>query len=235
MNQPELKTTLLFGGSFDPPHLGHAEILKESILRLVPKQALIIPAFEAASVAKKSKLTHATYEDRKNMCGLVVADVKESLKLDSKDTELNCEILVSDIEKDLPVPNYTINTIKKLRELAPKESFCILIGQDQFLNFNEWKNAREILQLCDLVVVKRSGEQGELNNILSKQLSKLGLTVKSREGFSHELKETGKRITLIANEFSEAKSTKIRNDRKNQGQWLSPLVDSYIRENNLYD
>jgi nicotinate-nucleotide adenylyltransferase len=220
---------LVFGGSFDPPHIGHAEILKESITELSPFKTIVVPAFEAASTVQRSKVSKASYSDRKKMCELMLKDALEELSLVNLESNLDLSAEVSEIEKDLPTPNYTVNTLAKLSEKYPNNPLCFLMGQDQFSGFNNWKEAKKILELSSLIVVKRSGEDENLSEILEDISNKLEL----------DIEETKKRITLVENNFSEAKSTFIRENiqerSKNTRDWLSPSVETYIKKHGIYN
>ena len=62
---------------------------------------------------------------------------------------------VSDIEFDLPKPSYTYRTLIKLREQEPETEFVLLIGGDNLRSFPQWKNAEELVKMCELWVYPR--------------------------------------------------------------------------------
>ena len=65
------------------------------------------------------------------------------------------KLICSDIEFTLPKPNYTIETINHLISSQSKVSFSLIIGEDNLVNFNKWKEYKNILKLVDLYVYPR--------------------------------------------------------------------------------
>jgi nicotinate-nucleotide adenylyltransferase len=62
---------------------------------------------------------------------------------------------VSDIEFNLPKPSYTYHTLSKLLEQEPETEFVLLIGGDNLRTFPQWKNAEELVKMCELWVYPR--------------------------------------------------------------------------------
>jgi len=111
----------LFGGGFDPPHIGHliaCEIARES-LRL--DRIIFIPTFKPPH-----KRIDTPFHHRFKMTELTVND--------------NPHFFISDIEKSLEAPSFTIRTLRALRELYPKDELYLLIGADEFKDFEDWKS-----------------------------------------------------------------------------------------------
>ncbi|MCL1903632.1 MAG: nicotinate (nicotinamide) nucleotide adenylyltransferase [Oscillospiraceae bacterium] len=130
----------VFGGAFNPPHLGHINIVKSVCAIIKPEKTLIIPTGNAPH-----KSTMTLYDKR--------------LKL-AKAAFPGCEI--SDIENK-PVLSYTIDTIRELKASYPEDTeLFLIIGSDMLLNFAQWNNYEEILKQCTVVAAARdSFEYGE--------------------------------------------------------------------------
>ncbi len=128
----------LFFGSFNPIHIGHmiiANIMAEnSDLKKV--WFVVTPQ----NPFKPSKgLLHEF--DRYDMVKAAIAD--------------NYKLEVSDVEFNLPKPNYTIFTLAYLREKHPGKDFKLIVGEDNLESFTKWKNYEEILTQFGLYVYPR--------------------------------------------------------------------------------
>jgi nicotinate-nucleotide adenylyltransferase len=69
--------------------------------------------------------------------------------------ENNNRFKASDIEFNLPVPSYTINTLAHLSEKFPGKDYKLIIGEDNLANFHKWKNHDQILEHYGLLVYRR--------------------------------------------------------------------------------
>jgi nicotinate-nucleotide adenylyltransferase len=135
-----MKNVGIFGGSFNPPHLGHlvaAETVQNS---LKFNKILFIPS---AATPNKSMAGLAAADDRLAMTRLAVQG--------------NLAFEVSDIEIRRPGPSYTIDTLRLLLREHPGTSYSLIIGMDNFLEFETWKEPQEILDMADLLVMNRPG------------------------------------------------------------------------------
>lgn len=129
---------LIFGGSFDPIHNSHLEILSKACDQLKIDKSIIIPV---KNVVYKNIDCDAT--NRFNMLKLATSHLSN---VEISDFEIN----ILDTK-----PSYTINTIKHYKNLYPHDKLYLLIGSDQLIKFDSWKNYQEILELCNLVFYKR--------------------------------------------------------------------------------
>jgi nicotinate-nucleotide adenylyltransferase len=121
----------VFGGSFDPVHLGHVEVVEKALKELDVDKLIIIPNY----LNPLKKTFHAPAELRLKW-------LKEIFKNNPK-------VEVSDFEIKQNRPVYSIETIKKFR---PK---YFIIGSDNLKTLDKWKNIGEILKLTELVVATR--------------------------------------------------------------------------------
>lgn len=130
----------IFGGAFNPPHIGHlvaAEAVRE-YLRL--DKIVFIPA---ADPPHRKDVGRATTEARLEMTRLAIQG--------------NPTFEMSDIEAERPGTSYTIDTVTAFEALYPRAQLYLLIGSDNLAEFRTWKSPREIITKCDLVVFPRPG------------------------------------------------------------------------------
>ena len=132
-----MKRVGIFGGAFDPPHIGHARLAEQCRERLGLEELLIVPTFHSPH-----KPTPATdYEHRLEMCRLAFQG-----KLYN----------VSDIERQIGGEGYTINTLRKIKESYPKGTkFFLIIGGDMLFYFDKWFRYESILKECSVVAAAR--------------------------------------------------------------------------------
>jgi nicotinate-nucleotide adenylyltransferase len=131
----------LFGGSFNPVHLGHIR-LAEQIAKLSPDLDEVWLNISPANPLKRA-LPGATDADRLAMLQLACAG-HDSLR-------------VCDVEFHLPRPSFTINTLKALSANYPDHQFAVLIGADNWLCFDRWRAADEIIANYGVTVYPRQG------------------------------------------------------------------------------
>lgn len=137
-----------FGGSFDPPHLGHLAVARAAQMALQLDRVLFAPV---GIQPLKKEGSAAGFEDRLAMTRLAIAN------------EPGFEISLADAPKPADgrqsKPNYSIETLESLRSSLPPEAtlFC-LMGADSFFTFHHWHRAAEIPFLAPLIVASRPGQ-----------------------------------------------------------------------------
>jgi nicotinate-nucleotide adenylyltransferase len=134
----------LFFGSFNPIHMGHL-IIANTILELSNLERVWFVVSPQNPFKNLTSLLHE--HDRFEMVRLAIGD--------------NPAFNVSDIEFRLPKPNYTIDTLTYLSEKYPKNHFSLLIGMDNLLSFEKWKNHKQILENYGLLVYPRPGYESK--------------------------------------------------------------------------
>lgn len=127
----------LFGGTFDPVHLGHIHCARQVLSLAQLDQIELIPSF----IPPHRSTPEATADDRLAMLELAIRDEPH--------VSLNpIEIQRADI-------SYTIDTLKHRSQQA--EQLFLILGQDAFLQFHCWKDWQEITRYCDLIILNRPG------------------------------------------------------------------------------
>lgn len=128
---------LLFGGSFDPPHFGHIEVPHEAMKILAFDHVLYMPAFQSPLKGK----TEVAKTHRLAMLQLALADCPWAS--------------ISTLELDRGGKSYTIDTINALH--GEYDELRLLIGADQWKQFQEWHRWEEIIKLANPAIMPRDG------------------------------------------------------------------------------
>lgn len=130
----------IFGGTFNPIHIGHREILdKLTNIRSIEKIILIptkIPPHKQVSFLAKE-------EDRVKMCEIVAE------KYDN--------VEVSAIELNRAGKSYTIDTLMRVKALYPDKKIAITVGADMVVTFDEWKDYKRIIENSVIITFARAG------------------------------------------------------------------------------
>ncbi|HTK81867.1 MAG TPA: nicotinate-nucleotide adenylyltransferase [Bacteroidota bacterium] len=130
----------IFGGSFNPPHVGHLIVAESVRDQMQFDRIIFIPS---ANPPNKHDRTMAPAADRLQMTRLAV--------------EGNNHFEVSDIETQRGGISYTIDTVTSLVGLHPNGDLSLIIGADNLLEFQTWKSPDEILSKVNLVAMSRPG------------------------------------------------------------------------------
>lgn len=130
----------IFGGSFDPPHEGHRYLAQSACDSLNLDRIFWVPAPDPPHKSKPG----TPFDQRVDM-------VKLFLGNGPKQT-------VSDIERDLPAPSYSLNTIRAMQDLyGHEQDWHFLIGADNWSIFPTWHRYQEVLKAVTMVVFPRKG------------------------------------------------------------------------------
>ena len=131
----------IFGGTFNPIHLGHLIIAQESLSQFGLKQIIFVPS---AIPPHKSLQDIAPARHRLQMVKLAISG--------------NARFVVSDLELKRNDKSYTIETIKTFqKKYGPQTELYFIIGLDALLEIFTWKNAEQLLDLCWFLVAPRAG------------------------------------------------------------------------------
>lgn len=187
----------LYFGSFNPIHVGHLIIANQLVENSDLDQIWFVVT--PHNPFKKKSTLLDNYQ-RLEMVYLATKDY-DTLK-------------ESDIEFNLPQPNYTVNTLVHLTEKYPKHDFALIMGEDNLKSFHKWKNYQTILEYHSIYVYPRISE-GKVDT-----------------QFNNHPK-----ITRIDAPIIELSSTLIRNAIK-EGKNVKPLLPehvwAYLDEMNFY-
>jgi len=132
----------IFGGTFDPIHVGHLIAAEEARVRLALERVILVPA--RVSPHKLDEDAPAPCEQRYRMVCDAVAD--------------NPWFSVSSFEVERDRPSYTVDTLRHFRaEYGPDVALYLIMGMDALQGFSRWRDPSGILALARLVVISRPG------------------------------------------------------------------------------
>ena len=187
----------LYFGTFDPIHFGHINIANFLIDNdLVEKVWFVV----TPENPEKSSNSLTTFMHRYEMVKIQVKD--------------NNNLLASDIELNLKKPNYTIDSLRYISKTYPDNSFSLIIGEDNFVNFKKWRGYKEIVSYYKIYVYPRK----------TKLKTDMKLIVNNN-------------IEMIEAPLIDLTSTNIRNninDKDRAKAFNSDRIYKYITTNNLY-
>ena len=146
----------ILGGSFDPIHLGHVNLIINTTKMLNFNKIIIVP--NSNPHYKKSSV-RSDFIHVKNMINLAL------------NKKIN--FLISDIESDCTKKNYTYQTLKKIISKNNKANHFLILGSDYADSFHNWFESKKILSLIDLVLVERPGFQSNISNIIKLDKGKI--------------------------------------------------------------
>lgn len=195
----------ILGGSFNPPHIGHLRAALCTAEALNLSRVLLIPARQVPH--KQQSASDPTPQQRLDMLSIAVADQPK--------------LEVCDLEIGREGTSYTYETIAQLRTMYPEAEFVLLMGSDMLRSFPGWVRVDDILKEAGLAAMCR-GEKHEEEFI--------------RAGAA-ALQEKGIQVSVVHNPVCEISSTQLRRLLAfgAGGEFLPAGVETYIRENGLYD
>jgi nicotinate-nucleotide adenylyltransferase len=194
-----------FGGSFDPPHLGHLGVAVAAARAFGLQRVLFAPT---GLQPLKPAAAAATFADRLAMTGLLCSQqpaLFEAVALDAPLAD--------------GTPNYTVDTLALLHRQSPADEIFVLAGADAFLDLRRWREPDRLIELAEWIVVSRPG-------FALQQLDALGLTPTQRlrvhplAGVEEPASATRIREELLAGSDCAG--------------LLPPPVLAYIRAHHLY-
>lgn len=130
----------VFGGTFDPPHIGHLVAAQDAAVALALDRVIFVPA---ADPPHKRGAQVSTASVRNEMLRATIAG--------------NPQFEISTCELDRAGPSYTVDTLRELQEQYPLAALQLLIGVDQVRDFASWREPDEIAKLAAVVMLSRAG------------------------------------------------------------------------------
>jgi nicotinate-nucleotide adenylyltransferase len=210
----------IFGGTFDPPHLGHlllAETIRESF------------DLDEVLFAPSNEPPHKDAADR--------ADATHRYAMVVAATLHNPAFKPTAIEVNRPGKSYSIETVRLLEEeLGADTELFFIAGLDSFLEIRTWRSYEELLDLCHFIVVSRPGSSfDELEAVLPERCG--DRIVDRRADAEPSGPEGGLKIFLTDDVLFDVSSTEIR-ERIGAGRSIRyrvvPEVERYVTTHSLY-
>ncbi len=199
---------LVFGGTFDPPHLAHVQLPRQAARELGCDRIIYIPT---ATSPFKMDSPPTCSKHRLAMLKLALDDMPD--------------VEISTIELDRGGASYFADTIQTLREQLDKETeLHFLMGCDQALEFDKWKDWRRILELATpSVMLRPPWHEHSFRKAMNRQLDPKTATYWLAR--------------IVPTPMLDINATDIRNriaENEEPGDGLDPAVADYIAEHKLY-
>jgi len=208
----------VFGGTFDPFHYGHLN----SILTVAERFGLDeVRAVIANLSPLRAQTQGSSTEQRLEMLKLGILGHEELIRVDDRELKRGGV-------------SYTIDTVESYANESQKPEIFLIIGMDQFLQFDKWKDFTKILNLADLVVTSRPGLE------LPYSLEDWPVAVRSLVAdydSQQALLKSGRNIHFLQLEDVEAAGTEIRRKIRfgqSISTFVAPAVEEFIRQHKLY-
>lgn len=195
----------LYGGTFDPIHLGHIKIAKAAVEQFNLDELWFIPA----KIPPHKQVS-------------VIADEKQRLdmlKLARENLEEKFKICKYELEKESI--SYSYITLTDFKNMYPDYKFIFIIGEDSLEDFEKWKNPDIISKLVEIAVVPRFNSDYNNINSISKLYNKKYGTLINILDFS-----------LV--KISSTEVRKMISEGKDASDYVGKEVYDYIVRNNLY-
>lgn len=204
----------VYGGMFDPVHIGHIKAATFASKLLELDQVLLVPC----AIPNHREAACASAEQRISMLQLATQGRKR-LKVDGR-------------EITRPGISYAVDTVQSLRDEYPNEQLVFILGLDSFNTLPQWHEWRRLFELAHLLVLNRSG--GELDQLVCDEVDfSRRLVAEPQQLFS---KASGN--ICFAQDFDiDVSSTRVRDllrANEETGNLLDEKVGLFIDDNKLY-
>ena len=197
----------IFGGTFNPPHRGHATMARSAVEQLKLDKLLLVP--DNIPPHKELPAGSPTNADRYVMAYLATADIGKVAQ-------------VSDREMKREGPSYTWQTVKELAKEYPDDTLWLLMGSDMFLSFHTWVKPEKICKYVRIAAFHRV--EADESTAFAAQKERLE-------------RDFGAHVEILQNpEMIELSSTDVRQAlAEGRGEELLPAaVYGYIQRQHLY-
>ena len=199
----------IYGGTFNPPHLGHITAARTVFELLKLDQLLLIPA--GMPPHKDLPAGSPTPDQRLEMT-----------RLAGEQIGLGDRVQVLDMELRREGRSFTSDTLRQLREEHPDDELWLLMGTDMFLTLQHWHEPEKILSLAGIAAFGRT--EADTEELFSVQRDYLYRTYPQAQIF-----------TMTIPGVMDISSTELREQLAQKGgsKWLAPAVYGYILREHL--
>jgi nicotinate-nucleotide adenylyltransferase len=230
----------LFGGTFDPIHRGHLALARTARERYKLGRVLFVPANVPPH---KQRQSLSDFSHRYAMIALATEQEKDFLPslLEAPQKAEASGVRRKKTETPEPKPNYTIDTVRRLKQSFKKaDRLFLLIGIDAFDEIASWHEAEALFRECEFVVASRPGYSlADVANALPPSLRPRAEATKpfQKQAATGDLVLSGATIHLLDGIYQPISSTAIRQTAaagKALGRFVEPAVSEYIKKMGLY-
>ena len=135
----------IYGGTFDPIHLGHLHVITQLFEKDLIDQLLVIPAGQPLL---RNSQPIATSEQRRMMCQLAVSTLPLAIK---------SKVSVNPIEILRQGPSYAIDTVEEIKAAYPGDQIFLVVGADAFAKIDQWHRSAELMKIVSIICIDRPG------------------------------------------------------------------------------
>lgn len=200
----------IFGGTFDPIHYGHLRVVEEVRKRFLIEKILFIPSSRPPH-KKEMRITDAAIRFE-----MVALALEEFPHFEISEFELKKEGL-----------SFTIETLEALKKENSDHELFLIMGVDQMLEINTWKDPERILQLSEVVVMSRPGYEKERKALIFPSANRIKMDFGKNSYLAHWVDVSPIEITSTLIREKIRKSESIRG-------LLPDKVEAYIQKKGLY-
>ncbi len=220
----------LFGGTFDPIHLGHIAVARAAQQRFDLSRVYIVPA--DIPPHKQTRLV-SPYHHRYAMVCLATQGQKDLIPslLEAPDVDGRPRFGA----------NYSIDTVRRFKlTLKKSDRLFFLIGIDAFLDIGKWRDPEALLRECDFIVVSRPGfSLADVAGALPESMRPSDIVLKpfKNHAAKGDIALGGATIHLLEGVEEPASATQIREAAgkgRSATRWLDPAVSEYVKKIGLY-
>ena len=139
----------IYGGTFDPIHLGHLHVITQLFEKDLVDQLLVVPAGEPLL---RDNAPIASAAQRRAMCQLALSDLPPAIV---------SKVHVNPIEVLRMGPSYAIDTVEAVAQNYPGDTIIVIIGQDAAEKLDQWHRIDELRTMVQFLVIGRPGYLGD--------------------------------------------------------------------------
>lgn len=228
----------LFGGTFDPIHLGHTALARAAAERFDLGRVYFVPSNVPPH---KKDQPRASYFDRYTMVALATLEEKGLVPslLEAPGATNAAEGAKS--AKAQPAPNYSIDTVRRLKQtLRKSDRLFFLIGIDAFKDIAKWYQAEALLRECAFIVVSRPGHSlADVATSLPENIRPSAAVTKvfNKQPAKGDLVLPGATVHLLDGVEEPVSATAVRQavaGKRSLNKFVGPSVAEYIKKVGLY-
>jgi nicotinate-nucleotide adenylyltransferase len=215
--EPKGKKIGLFGGTFNPIHLGHLRGAEEIWQAFQLEEVIFIP-----SSIPPHKVTEK------------IVGAKQRLEMVKRAISSNPHFSTSDLELSRPGRSFSVDTLRSFQE-GHADTFFFILGGDAFAEIETWRDFQNLFSLCHFIVMARPGSQKSTSS--SPFPETLTPDFRHAPGEKAWIHRSGRRVYFKEISFLDISSTKVREliEKGESVKYLIPAeVEAYIQKHGLY-
>lgn len=213
-----LRTIGLFGGSFNPIHEGHVRLAHALCRAGIVDEVwfMVSPLNPFKQKGEHAGMLEGNYSDRVEMARLAIGEYPQ--------------LRVSTFEASLPRPSYTWNTMQALAKAYPQCTFVLMMGQDNWAQFDAWYHAQDLLANYDMIVYDRLSREPSV----SSQSPSEGVRLWSHSKHTLQPIESAEPFPLFQVSSTDVRQAFATANQPFLDTWVAPAVQAYCRQHALY-